>query len=74
MEKTSTSGQTGGAGGVSTWDAFLRAEENWARLRNSKAFEYDPVHLRSTQNGIPSPPQFVSDDGATGNINAWKKL
>lgn len=26
MEQTSTAGQTGGAGGVSTWDAFQRAE------------------------------------------------
>ena len=63
MEKTSSTGQTGGAGGVSTWDAFLRAEENWSRLKASKAFEYDKTVLSAVQNGVPPPPQFVTDDG-----------
>ena len=74
MEKTSSAGQTGGAGGVSTWDAFLRAEENWSRLKASKAFEYDSTTFTKVQNGIPPPPQFITDDGAAGNPRCWEKL
>jgi len=74
METTSSGGQTGGAGGSSTWDAFLRAEDNWKRLRNSKAFHYDPKLLRQEQNGQTPPPQFVTVDGALGSTAAWSKL
>ncbi|KAL7498999.1 hypothetical protein ACHAWT_010048 [Skeletonema menzelii] len=74
MEKTSPAGQTGGAGGASTWDAFLRAEENWSRLKASKAFEYDKTVLTAVQNGVPPPPQFVTDDGGSGNPRCWEKL
>ena len=74
MEKTSSEGQAAGAGGSSTWEAFLRAEENWSRLKQSKAFEYDPKHLKSVQDGVPPPPQFVIEDGASGNARAWAKL
>jgi len=74
MESTSTSGQAGGAGGSSTWDAFLRAEGNWQRLKESKDFRYDSNLLREVQNGIPPPPQFVVDDGTLGNPRAWSKL
>ena len=74
MEKTSSSGQAGGAGGLSTWDAFLRTEANWQRLKESKEFKYDPRLLRKNQNGIPPPMQFVVDDGAYGSPRAWAKL
>ena len=74
MEKTSSSGQAGGAGGSSTWDAFLRTEANWQRLKESKEFKYDPKLLRKNQNGIPPPMQFVVDDGADGSPRAWAKL
>lgn len=74
MEKTSSSGQAGGAGGSSTWDAFLRTEANWQRLKESKEFKYDPKLLRKNQNGIPPPMQFVVDDGAYGSPRAWAKL
>lgn len=74
MEKTSSSGQTGGAGGSSTWEAFLRTEDNWKRLRDSKAFHYDPKLLRQEQNGQPPPTQFVTVDGAIGSDAAWSKL
>ena len=74
MEQTDTSTQTGGAGGVSSWEAFQRAEANWSRLKSSKAFEYDITNLSSVQNGIPPPPQFVTDDGAAGNPKCWVKL
>lgn len=68
MENTSKSGQTGGAGGVSTYDAFLRADENWSRLKASKPFDYDPTNIAT------SPPRFVTDDGATGDAKCWQKL
>jgi len=71
MEKTSSTGQTGGAGGSSTWNAFLRTEENWKRLRNSKAFHYDPK-LFNSNNQQPTP--FVTEDGGLGNLASWSKL
>jgi hypothetical protein len=66
--------RAGGAGGVSTWEAFLRAEENWKRLRDSKEFKYDTKLKKSVQKGVPPPPSFVTDDGALGNPLSWKKL
>mmetsp|Transcript_26304 Transcript_26304/g.52866 ORF Transcript_26304/g.52866 Transcript_26304/m.52866 type:complete len:665 (-) Transcript_26304:1798-3792(-) len=74
MEKTSSSGQTGGAGGVSTYDALIRADENWSRLKKSKAFKYDVSNLKRVQNGVPPPPQFVTADGGAGNPKCWEKL
>lgn len=73
MEKTSVAGQTGGAGGVSTWDAFLRAEENWARLRASEGFYHDPT-LSTTTTTTPPAPTFVTTDGARGNPKCWDAL
>lgn len=73
MEKTPVEGQTGGAGGVSTWDAFVRAESNWRRLRDAEAFKYD-AELGGTQNGIPPPVPFVTSDGGQGNQKAWEVL
>ena len=74
MEKTSSAAQASGAGGSSTYEAFLRADENWSRLKASKAFEYDINNLNSIQNGVPSPPTFVTDDGGKGNPKCWEKL
>ena len=68
----STAGQqTGGAGGTSSYQGFLRAEENWTRLKQSKSFSYDSKILSSSED---SPPRFVTDDGATGNPACWAKL
>jgi len=69
MERTSDK-QSGGAGGSSSYEGFLKAEENWKRLKQFQAFEYDPKIL-SNDDG---PPQFVTDDGATGNPQCWEKL
>lgn len=66
--------RAGGAGGASTWTAFLRAEENWKRLRESQPFDYDLKIKREVQNGNPPPNQFVTSDGALGNPEAWEKL
>jgi hypothetical protein len=66
--------RTGGAGGSSTYAAFLRTEENWSRLKASKAFDYDITNLNPIQNGIPPPPAFVTDDGGKGNPKCWEKL
>lgn len=74
MEKTSSKGQTGGAGGMSSWSAFVRAEQNWKRLRDSESFDYDMKSMCLTQDGKPPPFQFVTSDGALGNPNSWKKL
>ena len=66
--------RTGGAGGSSTYTAFLQAEQNWARLKASKPFHYDPKLLTNLQDGITPPPQFVTGDGGVGNPKCWDKL
>ena len=72
--KVPTENQVGGAGGVSTLDAFKRAEENWERIKAFQAFEYDPKLLNEYQNGQPPPKQFVTDDGSMGNPKCWTRL
>ena len=61
--------RTGGAGGVSTWEAFLRAEDLWSKLKSSSGFEYDPKHLKNSK-----APTFLTSDGAQGNPSCWKTL
>lgn len=56
MEKTASEGQTGGAGGSSTWDAFLKTEANWRKLRDSEPFDYSPEKY-------PELYQFVVSEG-----------
>ena len=74
MEQIPPEGQTGGAGGRSTWDFFQQTEANWKRLRESNEFSYDPKLSRGVQNGIPPPPAFVTDDAALGNPKSWWKI
>jgi len=63
MHRIPVETQATGAGGVSTYEAFQRAEANWSRL---KAF--DPSKIG------PKPPAFVTDDGTAGNPKCWAKL
>ena len=74
MELTSKETQATGAGGFSTYDAFLKADSMWSKLKSSKPFDYDITNLSQVQNGIEPPVQFVTDDGAKGNPAAWSKL
>lgn len=74
MSKAPVEGQATGAGGFSTYDAFLAAEQRWSALKASKPFTYDPKLLQTTQNGVPPPPAFVTEDGAQGNPQCWAKL
>jgi len=76
MEQTYSGGQTGGAGGSSTWDAFCKAEANWKRLRDSEAFFFDPQRLTTDDpnNDHGQRPIFVTEDGAQGNPACWEKL
>ena len=74
MESTSKETQATGAGGFSTYDAFLKADTMWSKLKSSKPFDYDITNLSQVQNGIEPPVQFVTDDGAKGNPAAWSKL
>lgn len=67
MEQTNDS-QSSGAGGSSTWDAFLQTEANWARLKAMKAFNYDDKLLSSR------PPSFITEDAARGSERAWAQL
>jgi hypothetical protein len=64
MKRTVGDKQTSGAGGSSTWDAFVRTEANWLRLKTtSKDLEKQD-----------SVPMFVTADGARGNPACWAKL
>jgi flavin-dependent dehydrogenase len=69
MERTSTQ-TTGGAGGSASYEAFLKAEDNWTRLKQFRGFDRDAT-TGLPQNGAP---RFVTDDGATGNPQCWAKL
>jgi hypothetical protein len=62
MKRTAAEAQVTGAGGVSTWEAFLKTEENWSRLKASKPFKSE------------NAPQFVTSDVALGNPKCWAKL
>lgn len=74
FNKIPTENQAGGAGGASTLNAFMRAEQNWERLKQFQGFKYDKNLLRWTQNEHGPPPQFVSTDGAFGNPKCWQRL
>lgn len=67
MEKTNDS-QSSGAGGSSTWDAFVRAESIWARLKDMEAFDYDEKLLATKQD------TFITADAAQGSSRAWATL
>eukprot|EP00980_Cylindrotheca_fusiformis_P029466 scaffold23479_cov143-Cylindrotheca_fusiformis.AAC.16 len=70
MERTNDS-QSSGAGGSSTWDAFVRTEENWARLKAMEAFDYDDKLLSSSNR---RRPVFITDDAAQGSERPWVQL
>lgn len=74
MAKAPQEGQATGAGGFSTYDAFLAAEQRWSNLKASKPFKYDTKLLQNMQNGVLPPPAFVTEDGAQGNPKCWAKL
>ncbi|KAL7560056.1 hypothetical protein ACA910_016118 [Epithemia clementina (nom. ined.)] len=62
MKSVVPENQAAGAGGASTWEAFQRAEANWARLK-----EYMP--------GVEDvPPPFVTEEGGKGNPKCFAKL
>jgi hypothetical protein len=67
-------GQAGGLGVALSWDAFVEIEENWSKVKTSKPFTSYSQLLRKHQNGIPPPPQFVTQDGAFGSPRCWAKL
>lgn len=74
LNKVPVENQVGGAGGVSTLEAFKRAEANWDRVKAFEQFSYDTKLLEKDQNGNPPPRQFVTDDGAMGSTKCWEKL
>jgi 2-polyprenyl-6-methoxyphenol hydroxylase-like FAD-dependent oxidoreductase len=55
--------QATGAGGASTWEAFQKAEANWARLK-----QYMPSR------DDPTPPPFVTENRINGNVQCYQKL
>lgn len=63
MKKIEAEDQATGAGGASTWEAFLRAESNWRRLK-----EYNP-----SPEDVPPPP-FVTEEDERINPRCFAKL
>ena len=63
MKSIKAENQATGAGGTSTWEGFLRAEQNWARLKS-----YNP-----SPDDIPPPPFVVEGDG-TSKPRCFEKL
>ena len=76
MEKIASnpSVQSFGAGGTSTYEALLNAEERWLQLKLSKPFTYDTKLFKTIQNGVAPPTTCVTDDGTKGNPRCWEKL
>jgi flavin-dependent dehydrogenase len=74
LSKVPIENQVGGAGGVSTLDAFKRVEANWERIKAFESFKYDPKLFKAEQNGKMAPKPFVTNDGAMGNPKCWQKL
>lgn len=74
FQKIPSEQQAGGAGGASTYQAFLRADENWSRLKEFHGFAYDTKLLQFEQQGQGPSSQFVSTDGAFGNPACWTTL
>jgi hypothetical protein len=75
--KTDPTGQTLGAGGSSTYEAFLKAEDRWENLKSSKPLKSNNSYtsLKGNGNGNEHPLQsFVTDDGAKGSAKCWEKL
>jgi len=73
--KTDPTGQTLGAGGSSTYDAFLKAEDRWKNLKSSKPLKSNNSFSSLKGNGNEHPLQsFVTDDGAKGSAKCWEKL
>ena len=71
MNQIASENQVGGAGGVSTWEAFQRTEANWARLKASEPFDYDPTRWNTDST---APPPFVTQDAAVGRPQVWETL
>mmetsp|Transcript_20914 Transcript_20914/g.27029 ORF Transcript_20914/g.27029 Transcript_20914/m.27029 type:complete len:673 (-) Transcript_20914:57-2075(-) len=55
MKSIQAESQATGAGGASTWEAFQRAEQNWARLK---------AYIPSSED-VPPPPFVVEGDGSS---------
>jgi hypothetical protein len=70
MSRLPAEEQAWGAGGMSSWEAFQRAETNWRKLR-----QFKPIDQKSTgKRKIDPPLQFVSQDVGIGNPACWEKL
>ena len=46
MESTSKETQAIGAGGFSTYDAFLKAHTMWSKIKSTKPFDYYHLHYQ----------------------------
>lgn len=68
--KTDPTGQTLGAGGSSTYEAFLKAEDRWKSLKSSKSWK--STSIKGSE--YPLLQSFVTDDGAKGSAKCWEKL
>lgn len=68
MKRTLTEAQVTGAGGVSTWEAFLMNEENWSKLKAFQPFK------SGSSGGTNAAPHFVTMDAVLANPLCVAKL
>ena len=60
----------GGAGGSTTYAAFLKVEDNWSKLKQQSSKSV-PIH--TNRKSMTMAP-FVTSDAALGNPKCWTKL
>jgi flavin-dependent dehydrogenase len=72
MKRIRSENQATGAGGASTWEAFLRTEANWARLKEYSSANADASGSSSSS---PRPPDFVTENSdSSSNPRCAEKL
>jgi flavin-dependent dehydrogenase len=72
IKRIRSENQATGAGGASTWEAFLRTEANWARLKEYSSGA-DPSG--SSSSSTRRPPDFVTEDNCkSSNPRSAEKL
>jgi hypothetical protein len=69
LQSTATAG---GAGGSTTYAAFLKVEENWTKLKQQSSNQ--PATTTSPNRKSMSMAPFVTSDAALGNPKCWTKL
>ena len=69
--KVQQTAAAGGAGGSTTYSAFLKVEENWTKLKQQSSV---PAPTSPNRKSTMTMAPFVTSDAALGNSKCWTKL